>query len=149
MNYIAYTDGGARGNPGPAGAGAYITDSTGKKLAAVSKYLGDTTNNVAEYSAVILALETLKKLIPKEARKQARIELRMDSELVARQMNGVYQVKEEHLFPLFMKIWNMRVADFPNLTVTHVPREKNVDADKLSNDAMDQGTGSKSKKLFE
>lgn len=139
MDYILYTDGGARGNPGPAGAGAYITDGTGKKILGLSKYLGETTNNVAEYEAVILGLEALKKKVPKEKRAEIKLELRLDSELIARQLTGVYQIKEPTLFPLFIKIWNIRVADFKNLTITHVRREQNKEADALANEAMDSG----------
>ena len=137
-HYIAYTDGGARGNPGPAGSGAYITDADGRPLKKAHKALGHATNNFAEYTAVVLALETLKKMIPEAKRKATPIEIRMDSELVCRQMNGIYQIKEETLFPLFIKIHNMRVADFPHVTFVHIPREKNKDADALSNIAMDE-----------
>lgn len=134
---IIYTDGGARGNPGPAGAGAYIIDESGKEIKGVSKFLGVKTNNYAEYEAVILGLSELKKIISKEERKNISVEVRMDSELVARQLSGKYQIKEETLFPLFIKIWNMKVADFPEISFTHVPREKNKQADRLANEAMD------------
>jgi len=136
---IIYTDGGARGNPGPAGAGAFITDSDGSVLKEASKYLGKQTNNYAEYEAVILGLESAKKLFPKGATKNIEIEVRMDSELVKKQLSGEYQIKEETLFPQFIKIWNMRVKDFPHVIFTHVRREKNKDADRLANDAMDEG----------
>lgn len=135
---IAYTDGGARGNPGPAGAGAAIFDGEGKLLKKAHKALGKQTNNYAEYQAVILALETIKKLVPEANRKATAIEVRMDSELVVRQMNGIYQIKEETLWPFFIKIWNMRVADFPKVTFVHIPREENTVADELSNVAMDE-----------
>lgn len=135
---IIYTDGGARGNPGPAGAGAYITDESGRKIKGVSKFLGVRTNNYAEYEAVILGLSELKKIIPKEERKNISIEVRMDSELVARQLSGKYQIKEESLFPQFIKIWNIKVADFPKISFTHIPREKNKEADRLANEAMNQ-----------
>ncbi len=134
---IIYTDGGARGNPGPAGAGAYITDEAGKEIKGVSKFLGVRTNNYAEYEAVILGLSELKKIISKEERKNISIEIRMDSELVQRQLSGKYQIKEESLFPLFIKIWNMKVADFPEISFIHIPREKNKEADRLANEAMD------------
>lgn len=134
---IIYTDGGARGNPGPAGAGAYITDEVGKEIKGVSKFLGVRTNNYAEYEAVILGLSELKKIISKEERKNVSIEMKMDSELVARQLSGKYQIKEESLFPLFIKIWNMKVADFPEISFIHIPREKNKEADRLANEAMD------------
>ena len=85
---ILYTDGGARGNPGPAGAGAVITDESGKVLKEISKFLGRQTNNWAEYEAVILGLEALKKIFSAEKRKELDIEIKMDSELVARQLSG-------------------------------------------------------------
>lgn len=134
---IIYTDGGARGNPGPAGAGAYITDESGREIKGISKFLGVKTNNYAEYEAVNLGLSELKKIIPKEERKNISVEVRMDSELVARQLSGKYQIKEETLFPFFIKIWNMKVADFPEISFTHIPREKNKQADRLANEAMD------------
>jgi len=136
---IIYTDGGARGNPGPAGAGAYITDSSGEELKSTSKFLGTQTNNWAEYEAVVLGLQSLKKILPETKRKQAEIEIRMDSELVKKQLSGEYQIKEESLFPQFIKIWNMRVKDFANITFTHIPRDKNKEADRLANEAMDNG----------
>ena len=133
---IIYTDGGARGNPGPAGAGAYITDEAGKEIKGVSKFLGVRTNNYAEYEAVILGLSELKNNFQR-GEKNVSIEMKMDSELVARQLSGKYQIKEESLFPLFIKIWNMKVADFPEISFTHIPREKNKEADRLANEAMD------------
>lgn len=138
MRIICYTDGGARGNPGPAGAGVFITDGEGNTLKEVSKFLGHRTNNFAEYEAVVIALEEAKKIIPKTKRKDARVEVRMDSELVQRQLSGKYQIKEQTLFPQFIKIWNMRVSEFPHVTFTHVRREQNKDADRLANDAMDR-----------
>ena len=137
MHIICHTDGGARGNPGIAGAGVFITDADGKVLKEVSKFLGHQTNNFAEYEAVVVALEEAKKIIPKAKRKMAEIDIRMDSELVQRQLSGKYQIKEPTLFPKFIKIWNMRVAEFPNISFTHVRREQNKDADRLANHAMD------------
>jgi len=132
-----YTDGGARGNPGPAGAGAYIVDVTGKAIQEVSKSLGVQTNNWAEYEAVILGLNALKKIVPSHKREYVDIEVKMDSQLVARQLSGEYQIKEETLFPQFIKVWNMKVADFPNIKFTYIPREQNKEADRLANEAMD------------
>lgn len=132
-----YTDGGARGNPGPAGAG-WVVEYGGKEKKN-AKFLGKQTNNWAEYEAVILALTDLKKLVPKTKRKDIHIELKLDSELVARQLNGEYQIKEKPLQLQYMKIHNIRVADFPNITITHVPREENNLADGLANEAMDSG----------
>ncbi len=133
---IAYTDGGARGNPGPAAIGVYITDAAGKMLSEVKQHIGNGTNNFAEYQAVATALETLKKRYGKKT-KEIQFELRLDSELVKKQLSGEYQIKETGLVPLFITIHNLRVAHFPNLTFTHIPREKNKEADRLVNEALD------------
>jgi len=138
VRYILHTDGGARGNPGPAGAGAVITDEKGEVLREAHKSLGKATNNFAEYSAVILALETLKKIIPVSKRKESEIEIKMDSELVARQLANKYEIREETLFPLFIKVHNLIISSFPKVTFSHIPREKNKEADRLSNKAMDE-----------
>lgn len=135
---IAYTDGGARGNPGPAGIGVYIVDSESKVLQEVSEFIGNSTNNFAEYQAVAVALNTLKKIYGKKS-KDMEFELRMDSELVKKQLNNEYQIKDPGLVPMFIEIHNLRVANFPNLTITHVPREQNKEADRLANEAMDRG----------
>lgn len=134
---ILYTDGGARGNPGPAGAGAVIYDQAGKILKQDKKFLGVMTNNEAEYHALIFGLELVKKLVGKSRVKDLRLEARMDSELVVKQLNGQYQIKEADLQPLFLKVWNARVADFHHLTFAHIPRAKNDLADQLANEAMD------------
>lgn len=132
-----FTDGGARGNPGPAGAGAVILNEGGNVLKETSKFLGERTNNWAEYEAVVLGLETLKKLIGTDKLKEFSIEMKLDSELVVRQLSGIYQVKEENLFSQFIKIHNMQVKDFPRITFTHIRREENKEADRLANEAMD------------
>ena len=134
-----YTDGGSRGNPGPAGAGAIIYDSNGHPLAEVSVFLGKQTNNWAEYEAIILGLREVKKLVPQKQRKDLRLEVRMDSELIQRQLTNKYQIKEESLLPQFIKVHNMVVKDFPNISFTHVRREDNEEADRLANEAMDGG----------
>lgn len=135
---IIHTDGGARGNPGPAGIGAVIKDENGKNLKEISRFLGHQTNNFAEYTAVITALEELKKIIPEKERKNVDVEVKMDSELVVRQLTDKYQIKEETLFPLFIKVHNMKVKDFPHITFAHVRREQNKEADTLANEAMDK-----------
>lgn len=135
--FIIYTDGGARGNPGPAGAGAVIIDEEGNTLKEASKYLGERTNNWAEYEAVHLGLSELKKLVPESARKNTSVEVRIDSELIQKQLSYKYQIKEETLFPQFIKVHNIRVKDFPNISFTHVRREQNKEADRLANEAMD------------
>jgi ribonuclease HI len=133
-----HTDGGARGNPGPAGAGAVLTDANGKVLKEASLYLGHKTNNYAEYAAVVLGLELAAKQFGKPQCKNLSIDARLDSELVQKQLSGEYQIKEESLFPLFIKIHNLRVSTFPHVTFTHVPREQNQHADRLANEAMDR-----------
>lgn len=134
MSLVIYTDGGARGNPGQAGAGIVAYDGD-RKLFEHKKYLGDNrTNNWAEYEALILAFTEAKKrgLAGKE------IEIRMDSELIVRQMTNEYQIKEETLWPQYMKVHNLLVAHFPNAKFTHVPRTENKEADRLVNEALDE-----------
>lgn len=129
---IIYTDGGARGNPGPAGIGVVMFDEDGKSVVAThKKYIGEATNNVAEYSAVILALEEAKKLAAEE------LAFALDSELVVKQLNGEYKVKNVDLGKLFIKIYNLR-QQFRKVTFRHVPREQNKLADKLVNEAIDE-----------
>jgi len=135
--YIIYTDGGSRGNPGPSGAGAVIQDKDGKILKEATKYTGEQTNNYAEYEAVVIGLEALKKLVPEKDRKNVEIEVRMDSELIQKQLTNEYQVKKENLFGQYIRVHNIQVKHFPNIMFVHVPREKNEHADKLANDAMD------------
>jgi ribonuclease HI len=134
------TDGGSRGNPGIAGCGAVVTDEAGAMLKKACKFLGRMTNNEAEYHGVILGLEVLKKVFGKEKLASFNIVVRLDSELVCKQINGEYQIKEERLHPLFMKIWNLRVAEFPHITFQHVRREQNALADGLANEAMDNAS---------
>ena len=130
---VIYTDGGARNNPGPAGAGVVIID--GNKKIELKKFLGNQTNNWAEYEAVVLALTEAKKrgLAGRE------IEVRMDSELIQRQLTNEYQIKEATLWPQYMKVHNLIVAHFPHIRFTHVRREQNSEADRLVNEAIDEG----------
>jgi ribonuclease HI len=127
---IIYTDGGARGNPGPAAIGAVIKDEKGELLAEISEYIGETTNNQAEYKAVIAAIEKAKKLGALE------LEFFLDSELVVKQLNREYKVRDKDLAPLFVKIYNAMMG-FKKVTFKHVRREMNKEADKLVNDALD------------
>lgn len=133
---LAYTDGGARGNPGPAGIGVYIIREDGSVLKEVSEFLGNATNNFAEYQAVMVALQTLKQMYGKQT-KEMEFEIRMDSELVQKQLNNEYQIKEPGLVPHFIEIHNMRVTSFPSISFVHVRREENTEADRLANEAMD------------
>lgn len=138
MNKITiYTDGGARGNPGPAGIGVVIVDAKGKVLKEESKFLGKTTNNFAEYEAVIVGLQALKKIFGTGKLQYLNIEVKLDSQLVARQLSGEYQIKEASLFGQFIKIHNMQVKDFPKIKFTYISREQNKEADRLANKAMD------------
>jgi len=133
---ICYTDGGARGNPGPAAVGVYITDESGVMIREVGQTIGNSTNNFAEYQAVLVGLQTLKAEYGKVT-KTIQFEIRLDSELVKKQLNAEYQIKEPGLVPMFIEIHNMRVANFPHLKLIHVPREKNKEADRLVNEALD------------
>jgi ribonuclease HI len=136
---IIYTDGGARGNPGPAGIGVVIQDEAGKTLHESSAYIGETTNNVAEYEALIRALEDLQMF--KEQLAETPVEVRMDSELIVRQMQGIYKVREPSLKERFAKVAHIRLERVPNLTFVHVRREKNTRADELVNEAIDKALG--------
>ena len=124
-------DGAARGNPGPAGIGIFIADGSGNVLKEIGEPLGRTTNNVAEYSALIRALE--------EARALGGVTIKIftDSELMAHQLNGKYKVKAAHLLPLYQRACRL-LALFDRSTVTHVRRELNKRADALSNLGADQ-----------
>ena len=127
---IIYTDGGSRGNPGPSAIGVVIGEKEyGEKI-------NNTTNNVAEYSAVVFALKKAKHLLTKIEAKKTEIDLRTDSELLVKQLNGEYRIKNEKLQPLFIEVWNLK-QDFKSVTFTHVPREKNKEADAQVNKALD------------
>ena len=134
---IAYTDGGARGNPGPAGIGVAIKSPDGMAKT-YSQSIGVRTNNEAEYEAVIFALQKIKSLFGKDKAKKLEIEIRMDSELVARQLGGKYKVSEAGLVPLYIKAHNS-IVDFEAVSFTEIPRENNAEADALANEAMDGG----------
>jgi len=128
---VVYTDGGSRGNPGPAAIGVALP---GKEY---GEYLGERTNNQAEYEAVIFALKKIKQLIGKKKAKELDVEVRMDSELVVKQLNGEYKILEKDLQPLFLEIWNLKL-DFKKVEFVHVSREKNKKADKIVNRVLDQ-----------
>lgn len=128
---ITFSDGGARGNPGPAGIGAVLYNEDNKKIAEISHYIGETTNNQAEYKALIAALRKAVELGAKEVISY------LDSELVVKQLNREYKVKNAELAPLFLDIHNISLS-FKKITFIHVPREKNKEADLLANEAMDR-----------
>jgi len=126
-----FSDGAARGNPGPAGAGAVVLDPRGRVLARVGKFLGKQTNNVAEYEGVILGLKSAKELGATE------VEVRADSLLLIRQLEGAYQVKNAALKALHAKAKQL-LRSFERVDLRHVPREENTLADEMSNRAIDE-----------
>ncbi len=126
-----YTDGAARGNPGPAGAGAVIVSPDGHIVAKVGKFLGDSTNNVAEYMGLILGLKRAKAMGIKE------LDVYSDSELLVKQLAGDYAVKAEHLRPLHDEARSL-LKGFSEIQVRHIPREENEQADAMSNRAIDE-----------
>ncbi len=131
---VAHSDGGARGNPGPAGFGVVIKDETGKKVAALSEYLGHQTNNFAEYQGLIAALEYAIQHGPKA------LKLISDSELLVRQIKGIYKVKNPTLQDLHARAKEL-IAQLEWFSIGHALREHNQEADRLANDAMDKGMG--------
>ncbi len=131
MRVITFTDGGARGNPGPAAAGVVIKDEDGHILDAYGEYLGEQTNNFAEYSALISALKRAKELGATE------VECRLDSELVTKQMLGQYKVKDPGLQKLFVQAYNASTA-FKKISYHHIFRESNKEADKQVNETLDK-----------
>jgi probable phosphoglycerate mutase len=130
--YIAHVDGGARGNPGPAGYGAVITDPQGKKVAELSEYLGHHTNNYAEYQGL---LGVLRYAIEHGI---AALHVVSDSELMVRQMNGIYKVKNPDLRTLYDEAKQL-AARLEQFQIRHALREHNQTADRLANLAMDKG----------
>ena len=131
---VAHCDGGARGNPGPAGYGAVIADAQGGKLAELSEFLGNRTNNYAEYSGLLGVLAwTIE-----HGHRHLRVV--SDSELMVKQIQGRYKVNSPDLRPLFEEA-RRRIAKLDSFQITHALRHKNKDADRLANEAMDRGTG--------
>ncbi len=124
-----YIDGGSRGNPGPAAAAFILTDHAGTKLKAEAFFLGQTTNNVAEYTGIVKALEAAKQIGTKQ------LTIFSDSELLVRQVNGRYKVKSEQIRPLFRQVCHL-LGEFENWKVQHITREQNKEADKLVNQAL-------------
>jgi ribonuclease HI len=136
IEVVIYCDGGARGNPGPAAIGAVVLDPSTDppaRLATVSETIGVTTNNVAEYRALIAGLEAA---APFGAR---RVRVRADSLLVVRQVAGQFRVKQAHLRPLYERAREL-LAQYDDVDLQHVPREQNTDADALVNAALDAAT---------
>src|SRR6267378_6368102 len=131
---IAHSDGGARGNPGPAGYGVVIQDEAGRKIAALSQYLGHQTNNFAEYQGLIAALE----YAIEHGHKALKVV--SDSELLVRQIKGIYKVKNLTLQELHARAKEL-IAQLEWFSIDHALREHNREADELANQAMDKGTG--------
>jgi ribonuclease HI len=130
---VLYADGAARGNPGPAGAGAALLDEEGRVVAEAMRYIAHATNNFAEYTALIIGLE--------EARRHdvQDLEIRMDSKLVVEQMNGKWKIKHPNLRPLALQAGAL-LASFPKRLIRHIPREQNAIAEALANRAIDEAT---------
>jgi ribonuclease HI len=131
---IAHIDGGARGNPGPAGYGAVLHDEAGKKVAELSEFLGHQTNNFAEYQGLIAALEYANMHGPKA------LKVISDSELLVRQIKGIYKVKNPTLKDLHARAKEL-ISKLDWFSIGHALREQNQEADRLANAAMDRGTG--------
>lgn len=136
-HFTIHADGGSRGNPGSSGAGAIIRDELGNAVASVSEYLGIRTNNYAEYEAVIAALKKVHGLA-KGKLADTSVMVKMDSELVVKQMNGVYKVKHPDMQAQSARLKEL-AAPLGLISFAHVPRAQNSDADALANEAMDRG----------
>ncbi|MBI3380236.1 ribonuclease HI family protein [Candidatus Gottesmanbacteria bacterium] len=133
---IIFTDGGARGNPGPSGIGVVIKSETGQILNEISQIIGQTTNNVAEYQAVVAALEYLKNNYQSTI-SNYQFNFFLDSKLVVNQLNGLFKIKENHLRELMLKVRNLEQEVGGNISYSYIPREKNWEADALVNKALD------------
>jgi len=128
---VLYADGAARGNPGPAGAGAALLDEEGRLVAEAMRFLAHATNNVAEYTALIIGLEEAQRHDVQD------LDIRMDSKLVVEQMNGKWKIKHPNLRPRAVEAGAL-LASFPKWRIRHVPREQNTIADALANRAIDE-----------
>lgn len=142
-HFVIYTDGASRGNPGPSSIGVAICDKKEKPLKTYAEQIEDTTNNVAEYKAVIFAIKKIKALYGKKMIKNCPIEIRSDSQLLISQLNGKYKILEPKIQNLFIEIWNLKI-DLGKIVFSLIPREKNQIADALANEALDR----QNKKLF-
>lgn len=129
--FKVYSDGGARGNPGPAALGAVVYDAVGEKLCEISRYLGVATNNQAEYEALFSGLEYVRSLGGEY------VVCYLDSELVVRQMSGVYKVKNQALSEIYNRVSEV-AKYFKKIEYNHIPREKNKEADSLVNNVLDK-----------
>lgn len=135
---IIHTDGGARGNPGPAAIGVFIRDENGAVVGQISRKIGEATNNVAEYQAVVAALAYLRENLPNGSFHRAeKIAFFLDSTLVVNQLNGIFRVKEPRLREFLLRIRTLEQEVGASISYTSVPREKNTEADRLVNEALD------------
>jgi len=140
-----FTDGGSRGNPGPAASGVVIKNDQNEIILKTSKYLGETTNNVAEYEALILALQKAKGIFKAQKINNKNLECYLDSELVVKQLNHEYKIKDEGMQKLFITVWNLTL-DFNDVQFIHIRREENKLADEMVNRELDGRE--KNKSLF-
>lgn len=139
-----YTDGGSRGNPGKAAIGVVFCNEMDQVIKKYGEYLGDNlTNNEAEYKAVIFALKKFKSVFGKAIAENSEVEIRSDSELLVKQMNGEYKLSDEKIQKFFIEIWNLKI-DFKLVKFKAIPREKNKTADRMVNEALDQQMGPRS-----
>ncbi len=134
MKLLAFTDGASRNNPGEAGIGVLIKNERGEILLKEKKYLGITTNNIAEYTALLHCLEMV---AASETLRCTALVVHTDSELMTRQMNGEYRVKDADLKVLYHKVQSLLASSDFSFTIKHIPRSQNKEADKLANDAID------------
>ena len=143
---VIHTDGGARGNPGPAAIGVVISAKGGPASGGeesiiwkkeYGEYIGEATNNEAEYKAVIFALKKLKQLLGASGSKSAEVGVVLDSELIERQLKGEYKIKEKNLQNYFVEVWNLK-SDFSSVSFRHVLRGNNTDADRIVNQVLDR-----------
>ena len=133
---ICYTGGASRGNTGPAAVGVYITDAADVMMGEAAETIGNSTEFFAQYHAVLTGLLALKSILG-ERTATTKIEIRLESELVKKQLNSESEIKEPGIVPMFIAIHNMRVASFPHLTFTLIPSEENRNAKRLINEALD------------
>jgi ribonuclease HI len=143
MNKIRiFSDGAARGNPGPSGVGVVIESGANKKT--YREFIGYATNNEAEYKALIFALQKVKLIFGKAKSKNLNLECFLDSELIVKQLNHEYKVLEENIQKFFLLLWNLS-TDFKEVKYFHIPRAKNSEADRLANMALDEATRAQSR----
>ncbi|MEI7424644.1 MAG: ribonuclease HI family protein [Candidatus Staskawiczbacteria bacterium] len=135
---IVYVNGGSRGDPGRAAIGIIFCNENGQIIKKYGEYLGDNvTNSDAEYNAIIFALKKFKTVFGKVITETSDVEIRSDSELVVKQLTGEYKLLDHKIQQFFIEIWNLKF-DFQTVKFKHIPRERNIEADKLVNETLDQ-----------